>query len=217
VCSSDRTDKVVPSLIAEKVVAGTLKMCHGGSNVIVRVSNSIGVNNFVVKHILSIVYFTALTDKPMLDQKNIAGGHLGGGGGGGNDGGIDGAAVCSEAETVASWHWGGGPNGGRWGGRLRRWWCVIGVGCGRVFGFGPSNYCTLIIVLCLLCKKKCSAKVLCVVAPGSTFFAPGSTFLLWGADFCSGALFLVWIIPHVPLSYPTQTPLKLGSYLTTSR
>jgi hypothetical protein len=114
------TDEVVPSLIAEKVVARTLKTCHGGSNGIVRVSNLIGVNNFVVKHILSIVYFTALTDKPMLDQKDIAGGHLGGGGGGGgNNGGVDGAAVGLAAETAASGRWGGGPNGGRCGGRLR--------------------------------------------------------------------------------------------------
>jgi hypothetical protein len=58
----------------------------------------IGVNNFFVKHILSIVYFTALTDKPMLDQKNIAGGYLGGGGGGGNNGGVDGAADCLALE-----------------------------------------------------------------------------------------------------------------------
>jgi hypothetical protein len=120
------TDKVVPSLIAEKVVAGTLKTCHGGSNVIVRVSNLIGVNNFIVKHILSIIYFTALMDKPMLNQKNIAGGHLGGGGGSGNNGGIDGAAVCLAVEMAASGHRGGSPDGGQWGSRLRRRWHVIG-------------------------------------------------------------------------------------------
>ena len=120
-CSTDTTDKVVPSLIVEKVVAGTLKTCHGGSNGIVRVSNLIEVNNFVVKHILSIVYFTASMDKPMHDQKNIAGGHLGGGGGGGNNGGVDGAAVCSAEETAASGCRGGGPDGRRWGGRLRVW------------------------------------------------------------------------------------------------
>jgi hypothetical protein len=91
VCTTDTTDEVVSYLIAEKVVARTLKTCHGGSNRIVRVSNSIRVNNFVVKHILSVVYFTALTDKPMLDQKKFAGGHLSGGGcGGGNNGGVGG-------------------------------------------------------------------------------------------------------------------------------
>ncbi len=62
----------------------------------------------------------------MLDQKNIAGGHLGGGGGGGNNGGVDGVAVCLVVETAASGRWGGGPDGGRWGGRLRQRWRVIG-------------------------------------------------------------------------------------------
>ncbi len=62
----------------------------------------------------------------MLDQNNIAGGHLGGGGGRGNNGGIDGAAVCLAAKTAASGHQGGCPNGGRWGGRLRQPWHVIG-------------------------------------------------------------------------------------------
>jgi hypothetical protein len=60
---------VVPSLIVEKVLACTLKTCHGGSNRIVRVFISIRVNSFAVKHILSIVYFTTLKDKPMLNQK----------------------------------------------------------------------------------------------------------------------------------------------------
>ncbi len=55
----------------------------------------------------------------------------------------------------------------------------------------------LVLTTYLLCEKQCSAKVLCIVAPGSTFFAPGSTFLLRGADFCSGALFLVRIILQV--------------------
>jgi hypothetical protein len=131
VCSTDTTDTVVPSLIAEKVVAGTLKTCHGGSNVIVRVSNLIGVNNFIVKHILSIIYFTALTDKPVLDQKIIAGGHLGGGGGGGNNGGVEGAAVCLMVETAASGQQ-GGPSRWRVVGRPAAaavacvWWGVTG-------------------------------------------------------------------------------------------
>jgi hypothetical protein len=62
----------------------------------------------------------------MLDQKNIDGGHLGGGGGGGNNRGVDGAAVCLAAETAVLGRWGGSPNGRRWGGRLQRWWRVIG-------------------------------------------------------------------------------------------
>jgi hypothetical protein len=51
---------------------------------IIRDSNSIGVNNFAIHTV--ILYFTASTDKPTLDQIYIAGGHLGGGGGAGNDG-----------------------------------------------------------------------------------------------------------------------------------
>jgi hypothetical protein len=151
VCTTDMTDEVVPYLIAEKVVARTLKTCYGGSNGIVRVSNSIKVNNFVVKHILCTLYFTGSRDKLMLDQKNITGGHLGGGSGGsGNNRSIDEAAVCLAAERAAPGHWGGGAGGGWCGGWLRRRWHVA-VGWGRVLGFCHSNYCTLIIVLYLLC------------------------------------------------------------------
>ncbi len=182
--------QVIPSLIAEKVVAGTLKMCHGVSNIMVRVSNSIGVKNFVVKHILSIVYFTTLMDKPMLDQKILLVDIL--------------VVVVVVAITGAlmgrqpAWWWRrrcqgvggavptacGGAAGCSGGG-------VLLVGCGRVFGFGHSNYCTLIIILCLLCRKKCSTKVLRVPSCSREpffcsrehFFAPGSRFLLRSAFF----------------------------------
>jgi hypothetical protein len=48
----------------------------------------IGVNNLAIHTV--ILYFTASTDKPTLDQIYIAGGHLGGGGGAGNDGSDEG-------------------------------------------------------------------------------------------------------------------------------
>jgi hypothetical protein len=50
------------------------------------------------------VAFTASTDKPMLYQIYIAGGHLGGGGGAGNDGSDEGRrrrAVASAATAAA--------------------------------------------------------------------------------------------------------------------
>ena len=112
----------------------------------VRVSNSIGVNNFDVKYILSIVYFTALMDKPMLDQKILL---------------VDILVVVVVAAITGAlmgrqlaWRRrrrrqgvggavptaGGGAAGCGNSGMLL-------VGCGRVFGFGHSNYCTLIIIL----------------------------------------------------------------------
>jgi hypothetical protein len=69
----------------------------------------IGVNNFAIHTV--ILYFTASTDKPTLDQIYIAGGHLGGGGCACNDGsdegrwrqaGAAGWQVAASAATAAA-------------------------------------------------------------------------------------------------------------------
>jgi hypothetical protein len=76
---------------------------------IIRDSKLIGVNNFAIHTV--ILYFTASTDKPTLNQIYIAGGHLDGGGSAGNDGsdegqwrraGVAGQQALASAATVAA-------------------------------------------------------------------------------------------------------------------
>ena len=66
----------------------------------------------------------------MLNQNNVAGGHLCGGGGDRNNGGVEEAVVCLAAETAASGHWGAVPTagGGADGSGVR--WHAAAVACG---------------------------------------------------------------------------------------
>ncbi len=140
-----------------------------------------------------ILYFTTLMNNPMLNQMYIAGGHLGGGSGAGNDGSDEG-----------QWWRAAEQDGRRWCqqqqqrqavGGCQLWSPCVGSGSGigeeeavvRGIGFGRSLY--------ILWEKQCSAKVLCIVAPRSTFFcsrehffAPGGRFPLWSAFFGSDNL-----------------------------
>ncbi len=133
-----------------------------------------------------ILYFTASMDKPTLDQIYIAGGHLGGGGGGaGNDVSDEGRWQRHAGE--AGWQAAASAATAAAGVALEeRRWSAGGL---------ALTACYYLLTTYLLCEKQCSAKVLHIVTPRSTFccswehfFAPGSRFLLRSAFFGSDNL-----------------------------
>jgi hypothetical protein len=142
-------------------------------------SNLIGVNNFAIHTV--ILYFTASTDKPMLNQIYIAGGHLGGGGG-----------ICNDGSDEG-WHWRAGAAGRQAMASAATAAAGLALEKRRQSAGGLDLAARYYIVSTyLLCEKKRSAKVLHVIAPGSTFFcsreyffALGSRFLLRSAFFGS--------------------------------